>query len=314
MKRHHIIAMSFLVFMAAPLSAAHCTDWKVFSLTKAEAVDVVSGWFERSGFLVAKINGRECLEIRALKGTEEWTVTVKPHSPLASEIRAFYRANGTQREDEVRNLWNFLSGYENGSHAQIEASSSGIPRDVQAWRESVVCIKAKAGDESYQFTGFVVDTSGLILCTAHNLKDVKEIVVSFSDGRTLAGVIVKIDYEQDLSLIDVGTVLRRAVSTVGGPMSVRTGQKLFSVGCPENLGGTIYPGTINGPTRAVGTQRLWQADMKVYPGSSGSPVFDEQGKLMAVVKGRRRGTDSTGFLITHSTIISFIKDSRRGNI
>ncbi len=312
MKGLRIILLSLLVSIATLSSAARCAETKVFPLTKSEAADIVSGWFGSSGFAVTKANGGESLKIRALKGKEEWTVTLKPHSPLASEITASYRMNGSQRQDEIQNLWNFLSGYENGSHARIDASSLGIPGSVRAWRESVACISAKTADELYQFSGFVVDTSGLILCTAHNLKDVRGIVVAFSDGRTLPGTIVKIDYERDLSLIDVGTKFCRAVSAAGGPRNVRQGQKLFSVGCPENLRGTIYAGVVNGPPRSVGGQRLWQAGMKVYPGSSGSPVFDEQGNLVAVVKGRRRGTDSTGFLIPHATILSFIKEGGHG--
>jgi len=49
--------------------------------------------------------------------------------------------------------------------------------------------------------------------------------------------------------------------------------------------------------------------MKIYPGSSGSPVFDVQGNLVAIVKGRHRGTDSIGFLIPLETIIEFVRES-----
>jgi serine protease Do len=48
--------------------------------------------------------------------------------------------------------------------------------------------------------------------------------------------------------------------------------------------------------------------MEIYPGSSGSPVFDGEGNLVAVVKGRHRGTDSVGFLIPFETIVEFAKD------
>lgn len=308
MKRFGIILSSMLIFVAPVFSDARGADSRVFPLTKAEASDAVSQWFSESGFAVSSTGRDGELEIRAVKGKEEWAVLLKPHSPLASNISASYSMNGKQRKDQVQNLWNFLTGYENGSHAKIEASSSGIPESILSCRESVVCISAKTADESYQFSGFVIDTSGLILCTAHNLKGVNRVEVTFFDGRTLQGRIVKIDYERDLSLIDVQTAFPKAVSAAGGPMKARMGQRLFSVGCPENLSGTIYEGSIDGPTRVVGRQTLWQVNMKVYPGSSGSPVFDEQGSLLAVVKGRRRGTDSTGFLIPHSTVIAFIKD------
>jgi len=48
--------------------------------------------------------------------------------------------------------------------------------------------------------------------------------------------------------------------------------------------------------------------MKIHPGSSGSPVFDEHGNLAAIVTGRYRGTDSVGFLIPFETLMEFLKE------
>jgi serine protease Do len=46
--------------------------------------------------------------------------------------------------------------------------------------------------------------------------------------------------------------------------------------------------------------------MHIEHGSSGSPFFDAQGRLAAVVKGRYRGTDSIGFLIPFETLLRFL--------
>jgi len=43
-------------------------------------------------------------------------------------------------------------------------------------------------------------------------------------------------------------------------------------------------------------------------GRSGSPVFDHQGALVGVIKGRYRGTDTTGFLIPMEIIMDFLND------
>jgi serine protease Do len=85
------------------------------------------------------------------------------------------------------------------------------------------------------------------------------------------------------------------------------GERVFSVGCPVNLFGTVFPGIINGPPRRVKEQTYWQVNMEIHPGSSGSPVFDVQGNLVGIVKGRYRGTNSIGFLIPLETIITFVK-------
>jgi serine protease Do len=49
--------------------------------------------------------------------------------------------------------------------------------------------------------------------------------------------------------------------------------------------------------------------MEIHPGSSGSPVFDANGRLVGIVKGRYRGTNSIGFVIPLETITSFMNGS-----
>jgi serine protease Do len=50
--------------------------------------------------------------------------------------------------------------------------------------------------------------------------------------------------------------------------------------------------------------------METLPGSSGGPVFDGDGRLVGVVKGRYRGTESKGFVIPARTIVDFLEESR----
>ena len=65
-------------------------------------------------------------------------------------------------------------------------------------------------------------------------------------------------------------------------------------------------GIVEGPPAMVNGQPLWQVNMEVLPGSSGSPVFDQDGRLVGVVKGRYRGTETRGFLIPIDTILEFL--------
>lgn len=309
MKKKGLLGALFLVLFASFLCAAGDETARIISMPKAETTDVIQEWFQRAGFAVSRIHrDGGTLEIHGLKGSEEWVVSVKPHSPLASEVRASFTVNGSVRNSQVNSLWNFLTGYARGSSAEVEASNGNVPGAVLAKTESIVCINAKSAAETLQFSGFVVDTAGLILCTAHNLGSTRKVRVTFSYGKILPGKIIKIDPDRDIALIDVNTSLPTAVSLAGSRRQIGLGERIFSVGCPESLGGTVYSGFVNGSPRLVNRQRLLQVSMKVYPGSSGSPVFDASGNLVAMVKGRFRGTDSTGFLIPHETILAFIRD------
>jgi serine protease Do len=141
------------------------------------------------------------------------------------------------------------------------------------------------------------------------LKNLQEITVILYDGRQLKANLVKMDTHRDLALLDINAKFNTFISVAEGRNLLGMGESLYSVGCPIDVRGTIYSGIINSPPRRVNDLPLWQVNMHIHPGSSGSPVFDVQGNLVAIVKGRYRGTDSVGFLIPLETIIDFATDA-----
>jgi serine protease Do len=147
----------------------------------------------------------------------------------------------------------------------------------------------------------------LILSTIHDVKTLRDIKITLYDGREIKGNIIKKDTRRDLALIDIGFSVERAVSLAGGRNLLGMGERVYSVGCPMDLVGSVFPGIINGPPRRVQELTYWQVNMEIHPGSSGSPVFDVQGNLVGIVKGRYRGTQTIGFLIPLETIIAFVK-------
>jgi S1-C subfamily serine protease len=182
-----------------------------------------------------------------------------------------------------------------------------IPSEILLQIESVVCLESIISDKSIQFTGFIVDTGGLILSTAHDLKGLQELNVTLYDGRKSMGRVIKADHHLDLALIQVDLKSPSYISLEKGRNLLGMGERLYTTGCPVNLRGTVFSGLINGPPRRIDNLVYWQVSMKIYPGSSGSPVFDGQGNLVAVIKGRFRGMDSLGFLIPFETIVDFVK-------
>jgi serine protease Do len=139
------------------------------------------------------------------------------------------------------------------------------------------------------------------------LKDCHDVNVTLYDGREVRGRVVKIDLRRDMTLIGIDSTLDTQISLAGGKMLIGMGERVYSIGCPANLNGSVFSGVMNGPQRRANDQVYWQVNMKIYPGSSGSPVFDFMGNLVAVVKGRYRGTDSVVFLIPLGTIIEFVE-------
>ena len=310
MKNIPITALLFLLLFTTAAFAIPRENTRKYPIPSSEMEDIINDWLSQAGFIVYRSTTQTGLiRMDAKKSTETWEIQLRRNSPLACEVQAFFRSDDRPDHTHILTLWNFLSGYQKGSDTDVDASNASIPTPVLTRIESVVCISADlSGNDTIQFSGFIVNESGLILCTAHYLKGIRGITITLFDGLKLKGAIIKIDYERDLALINVDQEFNTAVSLAGGIRMLGMGQRVYSVGCPENLGGTVYSGFINGPPRSVNNHFLWQVSIKVYPGSSGSPVFDAYGNLVAVVKARHKGTDSLGFLIPHETIISFVRD------
>lgn len=266
-----------------------------------ESKTVIIGWLKDSGFKTTQISleaGQ--FEINAVKGNEMWRIILKPYSPLASSVAAEYTLDNLPDHDKVRQLKKFIDNYK-------EYLNEGVPRAVLSHNEHIVCIKAGTKEESIQFSGFVIGKEGLIIATAHDLDTVQHVTVWLNNGDKLIGSVIKIDFERDLSLIDVNKKIYSSISLTKARNLLEIGEPVYSISCSSNYQSKIYSGIINGPPGRVNNMPLWQVEMHTPHGSSGGPVFDMQGNLVGIVKGRYRGTNTRGFLITMETLTEFLR-------
>ncbi len=287
---------------------------RTFPLPVAELEKLITDRFERSGFEVTSTalkTGQ--VRLKGTKPTQCRQIILTPHSALATDVYADYPVNNASEARHVNELWDFIAEYISGETTTVssknESTQQAIPLAVLSKIESVVCIKAETKKGQIQLSGFAVNKEGLIICTAHNLKNLQGVSVILYDGSKFSGSVVKTDHHRDLALLHIDAKLDTFISLADGRNLLGMGEWLYSIGCPIDLRGTVYPGMINGPPRHVGNLPLWQINMEIHPGSSGSPVFDVQGTLVAIVKGRYRGTNSIGFLIPLETIMAFAYDS-----
>lgn len=307
----HIILFVFL--SSASVAAEGQRVERTYPLPMAELEDFISGWLITSGFKVQK-TGPEAgrVMLNAVRSKEFWQILLKPHSPLATKVRASYIIEEQPDPVRINELWRLISEYisapSSGHIAGTWDTNPGIPDEVLSNLESVVCIKAKNGNQNTQVSGFIIDKDGLIVCTAHGLKGCQDISVVLHDGQTFKGHIIRKDFQKDLSLVRIDAGFDRYIPLDHGEGLLSMGERVYSAGCPISLSGTVFSGVINGPLRRVKDLLFWQVNMEIHLGSSGSPVFDVQGNLVAVVKGRHREADSVGFLIPLGTVLEFIED------
>jgi serine protease Do len=299
-----------LFFIGTTVFAASGHSAQIYSLEVGDMESILSDWLSQCGFRVnpsERYGGK--VKLTAIKEQEHWQITLKPHSALETEVQVNPSGYAFKDGGMPREMAAYLAGYTKALSVKKDDTHQAIPPSVLSQIESVVCIKARRGENNTQFSGFILNSEGLILCTTHDLETLQEIKVILHDNQEFDGHLVKFDAHKDQALVRADVRPKRIVSLSMGRNLVEIGERVFSIGCPVNLIGTVYSGTVNGPPRRVEELPFWQVDMEIHPGSSGSPVFDNEGRFVGIVKGRYRGTTSIGFVIPLETITSFLNGS-----
>lgn len=279
-----------------------------FSLPAEEVKHAIISWSQSVGYALVTMNPDEnCLRISPKSDGEALEVCITPDSPLAADV-TFPQGNTNTIARQVLQAVQAHADRSGPAGAPHPPVPDGVTRQAQA----VVCIRAfEYTNEENQFSGFVIDTDGLILTTAHGLKHASSLTVIFNDGTKLPGRPVRSHTESDLAIIAVDQPLAHAIPVLDSPDPPDLKGTVYALGCPDNGGVVVSSGTITPPPVKVNGFPLYQVSMPIHPGSSGSPVFDHHGRLAAVIKARFRGTDSIGFLIPLSTVNAFLESSEK---
>lgn len=305
----HLVLLAFGIGLAG--QGAVCPDMEQhFAAPASEVAEVIAEWFSNRGYTIHKNHPRPGLaHLKARNAGDDWEITVKPRSALAS-VATVVHVNAADGGPTCRELRAYVDDYLLSAAPDLPEVAANRPQTfptaVLDHMEATVCIQAHSEKSSIQCSGFIVDPAGLVLCTAHDLNGHQRVTLTFYDGTRATGEVSRLDLHRDLALIECPPGDWGFVPLSNGRNLLGMGESVFSIGCPNNLRGTLISGIVNGPPRRVADQAYWQVDMDIFHGSSGSPVFDAGGRLVAVVKGRYRGTSTVGFLIPLETVYAFL--------
>jgi V8-like Glu-specific endopeptidase len=150
-------------------------------------------------------------------------------------------------------------------------------------RNSIAVIVA-AGNTSLKLgTGIFVRSTGLLLTNFHVVEgmDLVGVKVPGSNEVLWAKKATGFDPNNDLVLLEVETAKTKPIS-LGDSDHARVGEQIVVVGNPEGLEQTVSNGLLSG-IRELDGRRLFQISAPISEGSSGSPVFNTSGEVIAVV-------------------------------
>ena len=124
--------------------------------------------------------------------------------------------------------------------------------------------------------------------------------------------ILAIDTDNDLALLKVSASSGiKPLTLINDSDTVRIGERVFVVGNPEGLEGTLSDGIIsNLPTLEHNNKRL-QMTAPISPGSSGGPVINRKGEVIGVAVGSRQalGAQNLNFAIPSNYLKKLLDQS-----
>ncbi len=171
---------------------------------------------------------------------------------------------------------------------------------LDALKQAVVSIEC-AGSSG---TGFNISPDGLIVTNAHVVSGSGYVTLFFPGGeqRVFIGSSVQLIEGVDLALIDIdGEDLPCVELEDSYP---EAGQEIIFIGNPLGYDWTISEGSVSGMAYVDDTPVIC-IDGPVHPGSSGSPVFDDQSRVIGVIFAKLTQQENAGLAIPASCLTEF---------
>jgi S1-C subfamily serine protease len=158
----------------------------------------------------------------------------------------------------------------------LPLSTTPLSEGTSALQAAVVTIKLDGGHGS----GFFISRDGYLLTNHHVVTDNKFVTVKLTTGRQLPGEVLRSNKERDIALVKVNESGMTALPLL--LESPEIASEVYAVGTPreERFSTTITKGIISA-YRTENDLRLIQGDVAIHPGSSGGPLVDRFGNVIA---------------------------------
>ena len=137
-----------------------------------------------------------------------------------------------------------------------------------------------------QGSGFIIDHDGHVLTNYHVIADAQRIEVTLHNRKTYRASIVGTDRSHDLAVIQIKAPELQPM-TLGESRNLQVGQKVYAIGNPFGLSGTLTSGIVSSirPVQepdGVTIDEAIQTDAAINPGNSGGPLLNSRGEVIGI--------------------------------
>jgi len=171
-----------------------------------------------------------------------------------------------------------------------------------------------------QGSGFILDRSGHVLTNFHVIDGANRgIDVQLSNKHHYAAKVIGTDKVHDLALLQIDAQNLEPV-TLADSSQLAVGQKVYAIGNPFGLGGTMTRGIISsirtlGGGNGAHIDDAIQTDAAINPGNSGGPLLNSHGEVIGIntmiASNGAEQSSGIGFAIPINTAKAVLADLTR---
>jgi serine protease Do len=173
-------------------------------------------------------------------------------------------------------------------------------------------------------SGFIIDSSGIVVTNNHVINEADEITVILNDGSRIKAELIGKDQKTDLALLRIKTDKQLKSVKFGNSDGLRLGEWVVAIGNPFSLGGTVTAGIVSARNRDINSgpyDNYIQTDAAINRGNSGGPLFNLDGEVVGIntaIISPSGGSIGIGFAVPSKTALAVIDqlknfgETRRG--
>jgi S1-C subfamily serine protease len=160
------------------------------------------------------------------------------------------------------------------------AASGGALKNQAQLRNAVVTLETASGSGS----GFFIDKNGHLLTNAHVVNGVKFARIKLQNGDKAVAEVLKVNEQTDVALLKTTLTDGDALALrSGAPLEV--GSDVYAIGSPLGVLNNSMTRGVLSADRVLQGRRVLQSDAAVTFGSSGGPLLDAEGRVIAITRG-----------------------------
>ncbi len=176
---------------------------------------------------------------------------------------------------------NNIEIFKNATHSVVYVTNTALRQDVFSF--DVQQIPQGTG------SGFVWDTSGIIVTNFHVIRGADIVTITLHDHSKWPAKVVGLAEDKDLAVLKIEAPKEKLKAMpIGNSSVLEVGRKVLAIGNPFGFDTTLTVGVVSALGREIQSlngrtiKDVVQTDAAINPGNSGGPLLNSMGELVGV--------------------------------